>query len=204
MRGICGAWGFVDEDGARRRIRIEPIERIVGEQDSILFADIDSLIPQIASASFRRRGMSFGLSDDYQFDSGMMLTTLIRYTNFYTYQHGQGPEDMAMNPEGWGGNYFNTFEDNANQLEAWPVLQLPTKSLYGTHQLQVGADVLYAPYPPDMDAVEALVLERAAKLRTDITGLFALGNAVLQEAQRGEQVNAGLTRELEKMTEERA
>jgi hypothetical protein len=53
-------------------------------------------------------------------------------------------------------------------------------------------------------AVEALVLERAAKLRSDITGLFALGNAVMQEAQRGEQVNAGLTRELEKMSEERA
>jgi hypothetical protein len=31
----------VDEDGARRRIWIEPIERIVGEQDSILFADIE-------------------------------------------------------------------------------------------------------------------------------------------------------------------
>jgi hypothetical protein len=110
---------------------------------TILYADIDSLIPQTASASFRRRGASVGVSDNYQFDSGMMLTTLIRYTNFYTYQHGQGSEDMAMNPEGWGGNYFNTFEDNANQLEALPVLQLPTKSLYGTHQLQVGADVLY-------------------------------------------------------------
>jgi hypothetical protein len=110
---------------------------------TILYADIDSLIPQTASASFRRRGASVGISDNYQFDSGMMLTTLVRYTNFYTYQHGQGPEDMTMNPEGWGGNYFNTFEDNANQLEALPVLQLPTRSLYGTHQLQVGTDVLY-------------------------------------------------------------
>jgi hypothetical protein len=110
---------------------------------TILYADIDSLIPQTASASFRRRGASVGVSDNYQFDSGMMLTTLIRYTNFYTYQHGQGSEDMAMNPEGWGGNYFNTFENNANQLEALPVLQLPARSLYGSHQLQMGADVLY-------------------------------------------------------------
>jgi hypothetical protein len=110
---------------------------------TILYADIDSLIPQTASASLRRRGASVGVSDNYQFDSGAMLTTLIRYTNFYTYQHGQGSEEMAMNPEGWGGNYFNTFEDNANQLEALPVLQLPMRSFYGSHQLQVGADVLY-------------------------------------------------------------
>jgi hypothetical protein len=110
---------------------------------TILYANIDSLIPQTASADYRRRGASVGISDDYQFDSGMVLTTLVRYTNFYTYQHGQGLDDMAMNPEGWGGNYFNTFEDNANQLEALPVLQLPAKSWYGSHQLQVGADVLY-------------------------------------------------------------
>jgi Carboxypeptidase regulatory-like domain/TonB dependent receptor len=110
---------------------------------TILFANIDSLIPQTASASFRRRGTSVGASDDYQFDSGMMLTTLVRYTNFYNYQHGQGLADMTLNPEGWGGNYFNTFEDNANQLEALPVLRLPEKSWYGSHELQVGADVLY-------------------------------------------------------------
>jgi hypothetical protein len=53
-------------------------------------------------------------------------------------------------------------------------------------------------------SVEALVVERAAKLRSDITGLFALGNAAMAEARRGEQVNAELTRELEKMSEERA
>lgn len=110
---------------------------------TILYANIDSLIPQTASADYRRRGASVGISDDYQFDSGLVLTTLVRYTNYYLYQHGQGSEDMAMNPEGWGGNYFNTFEDNANQLEAQPVLQLPAKSWYGSHQLQIGADALY-------------------------------------------------------------
>jgi carboxypeptidase family protein len=110
---------------------------------TILYANIDSLIPQTASADYRRRGVSVGISDDYQFDSGVVLTTLVRYTNYYLYQHGQGSEDMTMNPEGWGGNYFNTFEDNANQLEALPVLQLPEKSWFGSHQLQTGADLLY-------------------------------------------------------------
>jgi hypothetical protein len=80
-----------------------------------LYANIDSLIPQAASVDFRRRGVSFGFSDAYQFDSGMVLTTLVRYINFYTYAHGQGSEEMTINPEGWGGNYFNV----SIQIVAW-------------------------------------------------------------------------------------
>jgi outer membrane receptor for ferrienterochelin and colicin len=110
---------------------------------TILYANIDTLIPQTASANFRRRGVSVGLSDDYQFDSGMLLTTVVRYTNFYNTIRGQGPADMTINPEGWGGNYFNTFSRNANQVEALPNVQLPGMSWHGSHQLQLGADVLY-------------------------------------------------------------
>jgi hypothetical protein len=110
---------------------------------SISYANINSLVPQTASADFRRRGASAGIADDYQFDSGMALTTLVRYTNFYTNEHGQGLADMTINPEGWDGNYFNTFEHNANQIEALPVLQLPAKNWHGAHQLQFGTDVLH-------------------------------------------------------------
>jgi hypothetical protein len=110
---------------------------------TILYANIDTLIPQTASANLRRRGVSVGISDDYQFDSGILLTTAVRYTNFYTSEHGQGSLDMTINPEGWGGNFFNTFSRNANQLEALPILQSPVLSWYGSHQLQLGTDVLY-------------------------------------------------------------
>ena len=110
---------------------------------TILYANIDSLIPQSASADFRRRGASVGFSDAYQFDSGLVLTTVVRYTNFFTSEHGQGLADMTINPEGWGGNYFNTFSRNANQLEALPILQLPEKSWHGSHQIQFGTDILY-------------------------------------------------------------
>jgi carboxypeptidase family protein/TonB-dependent receptor-like protein len=113
---------------------------------TILYADIKTLIPQTASADFRRRGASVGISDAYQFDSGTVLTTLVRYTNFHTSEHGQGSADMTINPEGWDGNYFNTFSRNANQVEALPILQLPAKSWHGNHQLQIGTDVLYRSY----------------------------------------------------------
>ncbi len=108
-----------------------------------IYANIDALIPQSASVNFRRSGGSFGFSDAYQFDSGMVLTTVMRYTNFHTDAYGQGALEMSINPEGWGGNYFNVTSRNANQFEALPVLRLPSKSWLGHHDLQFGVDFLY-------------------------------------------------------------
>jgi len=110
---------------------------------TILYANINTLIPQSASSNFRRRGVSLGISDDYQFDSGAVLTTNIRYTNSYTSERGQGTAEMQINPEGWGGNFYNAYWRNANQLEALPVLQLPAKHWLGEHEIQVGTDILY-------------------------------------------------------------
>ena len=73
----------------------------------------------------------------------MVLNTVLRYTNFYTDVHGQGPEQMTINPEGWGGNYFNRSSRNADQVEILPVLQLPTKHWFGTHEIRFGFDFLY-------------------------------------------------------------
>jgi hypothetical protein len=107
------------------------------------YANIDALIPQSASVEFRRRGGSLGISDAYQFGSGIVLNTIVRYTKFHTDEHGQGPEQMTINPEGWGGNYFNRASRNADQVEILPVLQLPTKHWYGTHEIRFGFDFLY-------------------------------------------------------------
>ncbi len=111
-----------------------------------LFGNINSLIPQSASSDYRRRGISLGINDDYQFESGIVLTTVLRYTNFYTSEHGQGTAEMTINPEGWGGNFFNAYWRNANQLEALPILQFPAKHWLGVHNLQFGMDVLYRSY----------------------------------------------------------
>ncbi len=112
-------------------------------QSTNLYANIDALIPQTASVNFRRRGGSFGFTDSYQFDSGMLLTTVVRYTNFYTDAHGQGTLDQTINPEGWGGNYFDVSSRNANQVEVLPVLQLASKHWLGQHEIRFGFDYLY-------------------------------------------------------------
>jgi len=112
-------------------------------QSTNLYANIDSLIPQSASVNFRRRGGSIGFTDAYQFTSGMVLTTVVRYTNFFTDAYGQGTSQLTINPEGWGGNYFDKSSRNADQFEALPVLQLPSKSWLGHHDIRFGVDFLY-------------------------------------------------------------
>jgi hypothetical protein len=52
--------------------------------------------------------------------------------------------------------------------------------------------------------VEQLVLERAAKVKADITALYLLGNAALAEAKRGDDVNERLAGELDKLAEDHA
>ena len=47
--------------------------------------------------------------------------------------------------------------------------------------------------------VEQLVMERAAKVKADITALYLLGSAALAEAKRGDDVNAKLANELDKL-----
>jgi hypothetical protein len=51
--------------------------------------------------------------------------------------------------------------------------------------------------------VEQLVMERAAKVKADITALYLLGSAALAEAKRGDEVNQRLGNELDRLAEDR-
>jgi hypothetical protein len=113
---------------------------------NLQFTNINTLVPQTASVDYRRRGVSAGISDSYQFNSGVILNTVVQYTRFDSSAYGQGPANMEITPEGWGGNFFNTWARKANQVEALPSVQLPTKSWLGRHELKFGTDVLYRTY----------------------------------------------------------
>jgi hypothetical protein len=116
---------------------------------NLQFININTLVPQSASSDYRRRGVSAGLSDTYQFVSGVILNTAVRYTRFDSSAYAQGPADMEITPEGWGGNFFNNWARKANQVEALPTVQLPTKSWLGRHDLKFGTDFLYRTYGGD-------------------------------------------------------
>src|SRR5579872_1576174 len=105
------------------------------------FANINALVPQIASSDYGQNGASIGISDSYQFSSGGLFNTVLRYTRFDSHAHGQGPEDMLVTPNGWGGNFFNSWSRSANEWEFRPAMQFADKSWHGRHTLKIGLDV---------------------------------------------------------------
>lgn len=104
------------------------------------FADIDSLIPQTASSNYGQHGFTTGVTDRYLFSSGAILTTLFQYMDFDSNAYGQGPADMLITPEGWGGNFFNTYTRDGNQEELSETYQFPKKEWHGKHELRAGAE----------------------------------------------------------------
>jgi hypothetical protein len=105
------------------------------------FANINALVPQSASSDYGQNGVSAGISDSYQLGSGGLLNTVFRYTRFDSHAHGQGGEDMLVTPDGWGGDFFNSWSRNANELELRPTFQFADLNWLGRHQLKVGVDV---------------------------------------------------------------
>ncbi len=131
------------------------------------YADINSLVPQTASSDYGQRGFSLGGADRYLFASGGLLTSLIQYTRFSSYGHGQGPADMQVTPDGWGGNFFNSYNRTGDQAEAQETFQFPHKAWHGQHELKVGGDVVYRSYegtslsrPVDVLRVDGSLAER--------------------------------------------
>jgi hypothetical protein len=110
------------------------------------FADITALVPQTASSDYNQKGVSAGISDLYSLRSGALLRIALRYTRFDSNAHGQGPVDMLVNPEGWNGNFFNSWTRTANQFEAYPTFQFAPKKWLGRHELKIGLDATHRSY----------------------------------------------------------
>jgi hypothetical protein len=105
--------------------------------------DINALVPQPASNDLNQSGVAVGLNDKYQFSSGAILGVVAQYMRFDSNAHGQGPADMLITPEGWGGNYFNQWSRRGKEFQAVPTYQFPKKHWHGEHEIRVGVDVDY-------------------------------------------------------------
>ena len=53
---------------------------------------------------------------------------------------------MLITPEGWAGNFFNTWTRASNQLEILPIYKLPQKDWWGHHELKAGVDFSHRSY----------------------------------------------------------
>jgi hypothetical protein len=140
------------------------------------FANINALLPQTASSDYDRKGVSINASDLYNFTSGALLSTAIRYTRFDSNAHGQGPDSLLITPEGWGGNFFNDWNRTANQFEAFPTFQFAPKGWRGHHQIELGVDVIYRSFSgvSQSHPVELLRQDRTVAEEIDFKGTGSL------------------------------
>jgi len=133
------------------------------------FANISALVPQTASSDYDQKGVSAGISDLHSFSSGALLRIALRYTRFDSNAHGQGPADMLINPEGWGGNFFDSWTRAANQFEAYPTFQLAHKKWLGRHELKIGADVTRRSYAGNSQSHRVQLLRQNGTLAQEIS-----------------------------------
>jgi hypothetical protein len=108
--------------------------------------NISALVPQTASSDLGQAGHQIGATDNYLFKSGGILTSLFQDTRFNTYSHGQGSEPMLLTPNGFGGNYFNTYQRFADQQELLEEYGFPKKKWHGDHHIQIGGDFYHRAY----------------------------------------------------------
>lgn len=102
------------------------------------FDNINSLIPQTASADYGQSGYSLGAHDHYLFTGGGILTTLVQFTQFDSYSHGQGPQDMLVTPNGWLGNFFNAWTRSSAQQQIQQSYQFARREWHGRHAFKAG------------------------------------------------------------------
>jgi hypothetical protein len=105
--------------------------------------DISALEPLGASNDLDQSGVAIGLNDKYQLSSGAILAVVAQYMRFDSNAHGQGPLDMLITPQGYGGNYFNQWSRRGKEFQAVPSFQFPKVHWHGEHEIHVGADIDY-------------------------------------------------------------
>src|SRR5882672_2519438 len=134
-------------------------------------ADINALVPQPASNDLNQKGIAVGLTDRYQFGSGAIFSTIAQYTRFDSNAHGQGPADMLVTPEGWGGNFFNQWSRRGKEFQVVSAYQFAEKHWLGRHEVHVGVDFDHRSYTGVSSANPVQVLRQDGTLAQEITFL---------------------------------
>lgn len=110
------------------------------------FADISALIAQPNSSNYSERGYSLQVNDSYQFKSGAILNSFFKFMEFDADAHGQGTETMLLTPDGYGGNYFNSWRRTSDQEEGNLNYRFPSWRWLGKHEFETGGDFIYHSY----------------------------------------------------------
>ena len=103
--------------------------------------DISALIPQPASNSLNQSGAAIALSDRINFRLPRRSLHHRPVHAIDSNAHGYGPEDMLITPQGYGGNYFNTWSRRGKEFQFLSTYELPKKEWHGSHEIRVGVDI---------------------------------------------------------------
>ncbi len=143
------------------------------------FANITALIPQTASSDYDRKGVSVSLSDAYTFSSGALFRMALNYTRFDSNAHGQGNEAMQVTPDGWGGNFFNSWARSSSQFQAAPTFQFAPRTFHGRHEIRIGADATHRSFSGSSGSQPVRLLREDGSLSEQIqfTGAGSLGGS---------------------------
>jgi hypothetical protein len=134
-------------------------------------ADINALVPQPASNDLNQKGIAVGLTDRYQFGSGAIFSTIAQYTRFDSNAHGQGPADMLVTPQGWGGNFFNQWSRKGKEFQLVSAYQFAEKHWLGRHEVHLGVDFDHRSYTEISSSNPVQVLRQDGTLAQEITFL---------------------------------
>jgi hypothetical protein len=144
------------------------------------FANITALIPQTASSDYDRKGTSASLSDVFTFSSGALFRMGLNYTRFDSNAHGQGSDAMLLTPDGWGGNFFNSWARSSSQFQAAPTFQFAPRTFLGRHEIKVGVDATHRSFSGSSASQSVRLLREDGSLSEQIqfTGTGSLGGSV--------------------------
>jgi len=144
---------------------------VVAFSNHTQFADISSLLPQKASSNTGSKGAYVTINDSYQLESGTLLT-MFRYSRFDSNAYGQGSEPLLLTPEARAGNAFNNWKRTANQFQASPVFQLARKTWHGSHDIEVGSNIVHQYYDGTSQSRPIMLLREDGTLaeRIDFQG----------------------------------
>jgi hypothetical protein len=131
--------------------------------------DISALVPIPASNDLNQNGVAIGLADRYQLSSGAVFSFISQYMRFDSNAHGHGTEDMTINPEGYGGNYFNQWSRRGKEFQAVPSFQFPKKTWHGDHVIRVGTDVDWRSFYGTTESNPIHLLRQDNSVATNIT-----------------------------------
>jgi len=133
--------------------------------------DISALVPQPASNDLNQKGVTVGFTDRHQFRSGAIFSTVAQYTRFDGNAHGQGPADMLVTPEGWGGNFFNQWSRRGKEFQLVSAYQFAEKHWLGRHELHVGVDLDHRSYAGISSSNPVQILRQDGTRAQEITFL---------------------------------